>query len=97
MPLGVTSFRSGFEVVPRLAGRSVQLEIVPQRERFVDSSGAVDTQRAATTVSAPLGEWLEIGGAVSHALSGNRSIASASDVRAAESRRVWVRVDEVGN
>jgi hypothetical protein len=89
---------SGFEVVPRVAGARVQLEIAPQRERFADSrTGAIDSQRIATTASASLGEWFEIGGAVSHAMGEGSGIASARQSRATQSRRVWVRVDEVRN
>lgn len=86
---------SGFEVIPRLAGGRVQLEIAPQRERFADASGAVEAQRVATTASAELGEWVEIGGAVSQAMSEGGGIATASRSQAAQSRRIWVRVDEV--
>lgn len=85
---------SGFEVVPRLVGERVQLDIAPQRERFTDARGAVDAQRVQTTASAALGEWFEIGGAVSHALSEGGGIASTHRSSAAQSRRIWVRVDE---
>lgn len=87
---------SGFEVVPRVTGSRVQLEIAPQRERFGGGSGAVDTQRVATTASAPLGEWFEIGGAVEHAMDSDGGIASSSQSRGSTSRRIWVRVDEAG-
>lgn len=86
---------SGFEVIPRLAGRRVQLEIAPQRERFADARGSVDAQRVATTASAALGEWFEIGAAVSHAMNEGGGLASASQAHSAQSRRIWVRVDEV--
>jgi type II secretory pathway component GspD/PulD (secretin) len=85
---------SGFEVTPRLVGERVLLDIAPQRERFADSRGSVDTQRVATTASAALGEWFEIGGAVSHAMNEGSGIASATQARAAQSRRIWVRIDE---
>jgi hypothetical protein len=87
---------SGFEVVPRLAGTRVELEIAPQRERFAGATGNVDTQRVATTATATLGEWFEIGGAVEHAMSSSGGIASASQFRSSASRRIWVRVDEAG-
>jgi hypothetical protein len=87
---------SGFEVVPRVTGSRVQLEIAPQRERFSGGSGTVDTQRVATTASASLGEWFEIGGAVEHAMESSGGIASASQSRGSASRRIWVRVDEAG-
>lgn len=86
---------SGFEVVPRLVGGRVQLEIAPQRERFADARGAVDVQRVATTASAALGEWVEIGGAVAQAMGEGGGIASASRSQATRSRQVWVRVDEI--
>lgn len=87
---------SGFEVVPRLTGQRVQLDIAPQRERFA-GGGAVESQRVATSASAALGEWFEIGAAVEHATGSSGNIASRSDSRSASSRRIWVRVDEAGN
>ncbi|MNC92253.1 hypothetical protein D3C83_86420 [compost metagenome] len=41
---------TGFEVVPRLAGRGVQLDI----------AGQAGAQHAATQVEIPLGEWVEL-------------------------------------
>jgi len=82
---------TGFEVVPRLAGGSVILEILQRR----DTPQA--QQLAATTVSARLGEWVEIGGTASTAARDERGILSASRARAAELRRVWVKVEELPN
>lgn len=82
---------TGFEVVPRLSGNNVFLEIAPQRET-VESN-----QRAATSVSGRLGEWFELGAAGSSATREDRGIASASGARAAQSRRIWVKVEEVRN
>ena len=87
---------SGFEVVPRLTGQRVQLDIAPQRERFA-GGGTVESQRLATSASAALGEWFEIGAAVEHATGSSGGIASMSHSRSAASRRIWVRVDEAGN
>ena len=71
---------TGFEVVPRLAGDTVTLDIAPQREvAGTVAQGSVQVQRASTTVSARLGEWVELG---------------ALEETAAR-RRIWVRVDEV--
>ncbi len=87
---------SGFEVVPRLAGGQVILEIFQQRET-PGPHGSVQGQRMATTVTASLGEWVEIGGTASAAARDDRGIGSASRARAAESRRVWVKVEELPN
>ncbi|MGH8692559.1 MAG: secretin N-terminal domain-containing protein [Burkholderiales bacterium] len=82
---------SGFEVVPRLAGGSVILEILQRRDTRQQQ------QMAATTISARLGEWVEIGGTASAAARDDRGIGSASSTRAAESRGVWVKVEELPN
>jgi hypothetical protein len=87
---------TGFEVAPRLAGDRVFLDLAPQRESFTDS-GAVQGQRVASTASARLGEWFELGGITSGGIRDDRGIASASGARSSESRRVWVKVEEIGN
>lgn len=56
---------TGLEVVPRLAGDQVMLDIAPQRE----ARDAV--QRVATTLTTRLGVWTEIGGVQSMASAGN--------------------------
>ncbi len=87
----VQDLATGFEVVPRLSGNNVFLEIAPQRET-VESY-----QRAATSVAGRLGEWFELGAIGSGATREDRGIASASGARAAQSRRIWVKVEEVPN
>ncbi len=91
---------TGFEVVPRVSGDRVTLEIAPQRETFgapVSRGGArtVQSQRAATTVSARLGEWFEIGGVGERSETAASGIGSRSSASASGGRRIWVRVDEV--
>lgn len=71
----VQEMASGFEVIPRLVGDGVQVEVAQQRET------AASYQRAAATASGRLGEWFELG-----------SVAMASG---GETRRVWIRVDEL--
>lgn len=88
---------SGFEVLPRLSGDRVFLDIAPQRERFGNGPvpGSMQSQRVASTVSGRLGEWFEIGGAASAAARDGGGIASASRSSASESRAIWVKVEEV--
>ena len=71
----VQELASGFEVIPRVAGNRVQVEVAQQRET------AASYQRAATSASGRLGEWFELG-----------SVAMSSG---GETRRVWIRVDEL--
>jgi hypothetical protein len=54
-------FASGFEVVARLAGGGVALEIAQQREMPGSRPGSVHGQRLSTSIQARLGEWVEIG------------------------------------
>lgn len=86
---------SGFEVVPRLAGGGVSLEIAQQRETPGSRPGSVQGQRLATTIQARLGEWVEIGGTGQAMSRDDRGIASASGRRTSETRRVWVKVESL--
>jgi hypothetical protein len=87
---------TGFEVLPRVAGNTVFLEIAPQRETFVGSApGAVHGQRATSSISGRLGEWIELGGAAGSSAREERGILSTREARGAESRRIWVKVEEV--
>ena len=82
---------TGFEVVPRVSGETVYLDITPQRE-----SGD-SFQRISTTVSGRLGEWFEVGGAATGASRDDRGIASSGRAASSESRRVWLKVEELRN
>ena len=96
-PIGVVSqpvtvmqeTTSGFQVVPRVVGNTVQVEIVQQRET------PASYQRAATAASGRLGEWFELGQVAMGARRDERGIASANQVSGGETRRVWIRVDEL--
>lgn len=92
---------TGFDVVPRVSGDRVTLEIAPQRETFSGPAGrrggsTVQSQRAATTVTARLGEWFEIGGVGESGETASTGIGSSRAGSTTSARRIWVRVDEVG-
>ena len=86
---------TGFYVLPRVSGDRVTLDISPQRETPSHQvPGAVSVQGVVTTVSGPLGDWIEIGG-IGQDSSGQRTVLlgqSASSTR--DVRRVQVRVEE---
>lgn len=92
---------TGFAVVPRVSGDTVFLEINPQRETFENSRpgsadpASVRSQRASSSVSARLGEWIELGGAIESGSRDSAGILSSRDARTSESRRIWVRVEEL--
>ncbi len=87
---------TGFEVAPRISGDRVFLDIAPQRQSL-DGQGNVEGQRLSTSVLGRLGEWFEIGGIVAGGARDDRGIASAGRSRSSESRRIWVKVEEIRN
>ena len=75
---------TGFAVMPRVSGSSVTLDIAAQQEAFT-RGGAVQGERAVSTVSGRLGDWIELGG------------ISVSSLRGEGERRIWVKVEELRN
>lgn len=76
----IQDIATGFDVIPRLAGDTVLLEIAPQRAvAGTVARGSVQVQRASSTIRARLGDWVELAGVE----------------ETGSSRRIWVRVDEV--
>ena len=91
------SASTGFEVVPRVSGSSVTLEIAPQREQFAPGPpGAIQSERIVSTVAGRLGEWLEIGGAAQAAQRQGSGLLSRQGAGASSDRRIWVKVEELG-
>ena len=86
---------TGFEVVPRLSGTTVYLDIAPQREQFgPGGSGAIRSERVATTVSGRLGEWIDLGGVNSASARADSGIPSSRERTAGGSSGIWVKVEE---
>lgn len=87
---------TGFEVVPRVSGSTVTLDVAPQRQTFAPGGGGViQSQQVASTVSGRLGEWIELGGVD---ISGGRQesgVLSSRSAAATGGRRVWIRVEEL--
>jgi type II secretory pathway component GspD/PulD (secretin) len=84
---------TGFEVTPRVSGNTVFLEIHPQRE-IADARGSVQTHRVSSSISAPLGEWVELGSAEESSARSAAGVLSSREARFAQTRGVWVRVEE---
>jgi len=93
----IQDIATGFEVVPRLAGDSVLLEIAPQREvAGTVVRGSVQVQRASSTVRARLGEWVELAGVEERSLREERGVLSRERSGGSVRRRIWVKVEEAG-
>ncbi len=83
---------TGFEVVPRISGDRVFIEVTPQRQSFDRQGGVRDrqvTSDVTTSASGRLGEWFE--------LAAIASSDSGSSARSSSSMRIWVKVEEIGN
>ena len=93
----IQDFGTGFEVVPRVSGSDVTLEILQQREVPGSLPGSVHGQQISSVVRARLGEWVEIGGGAADRRTEERGIGAARSERAVEARRVWVKVEEIAN
>jgi type II secretory pathway component GspD/PulD (secretin) len=92
----IQDIATGFDVVPRVSGNIVFLDIEPRRAAAgTVTHGSVQNQRAASSVSARLGEWFELAGTSGASARDERGILSGSRQSASGNRRIWVRVDEV--
>lgn len=97
MVTDTTAYRdvgTGFQVVPQLSGDRVTLAINPQRDT-PGPGGAVNVQRAATTVSGRLGEWIALGGSDSSDTRSGSGILSSSSAQRSDNRSIWVKVEEL--
>jgi hypothetical protein len=90
----IQDIATGFEVVPRVAGSEVILEVAPQQQS-PGAAGSVRTLGSATTVRARLGEWVALGGIDEASVREERGLASRSRRGGESSRRIWVKVEEV--
>jgi type II secretory pathway component GspD/PulD (secretin) len=85
---------TGFEVVPRVNGNSVVLEITPRLSTTRDSSSTVASfQELSTTVVTRLGEWINLGDIVASRHEVNRTILSDAEESAGERRSVMLKVE----
>jgi type II secretory pathway component GspD/PulD (secretin) len=97
--VGMQDAATGFEVVPRIAGGNVVLEVAQQREQFAQgvsgTSGAMRAERIVSTASARLGEWFELGGTSETSTRSDSGILSSRGSTTSGNRRIWVKVEEI--
>lgn len=88
---------TGFQVVARLSGDEVILDILPQRQSVASGQlpGSVDTQQIATSVRGRLGEWIDLGGSARSSDDRQSVLLGRAGTAAASERRVLVKVEEL--
>ena len=91
---------TGFYALPRVVGDRVTLEISPERDTLARHDpglprGSVNVQRATTTVSGRLGEWIEVGGVVQNASTQQSVTLGRTAGSSNDNRRILLKVDEL--
>ena len=86
---------AGFEVVPRVSGERVFLDISPRRDTPVGNRGGADLQHMVSSVSGRLGEWLELGASSRDDTRSDAGLLIGAAGLRKEHRSVWVKVEEL--
>ncbi len=86
---------TGFEILPRLHGDRVRIEVTPQFA-FASNRGGqtVDFQLLRTTIDARIGQWVNLGGAVGTNSAITRTILGQTITTGSEKRRILIRIDK---
>ena len=86
---------TGFYAIARVSGDSVVLEIAPRQQRLAGPGGVVHGSGAATTVSARLGEWIELGAVRESSSASTGGLLVWGRHSGASEYSAWVKVEEV--
>jgi len=99
--ISATEFRqvsAGFDVLPRVNGDQVFLDISSTQDQVTDAAGSAAIQRVSTTLSGRLGEWIDVGGVEESSADQTTSIgagASRRTIARSDQRSVSVKVELV--
>lgn len=88
----VEDFTTGFDVLPRVHGDTVELEITP-RLASAQADGNFRFQELQTTVTARLGEWIDLGALMSQSSAVNRAILESDRTQSGERVVFQLKVD----
>lgn len=88
-------YNTGFQVLPRVSGDNVTIEINPQREKPGRYPGTADVQSMSTVVTTRLGEWVEIGGGIESNSTQSSGMLSQRSQSGTERRAVLLKVEEI--
>lgn len=92
--VGYREMFTGMQVIPRVSGQRVILEIEIHRDRpSGDLSGQVQTRQIRTRVQGSLNEWIEIGGILTAAQGTNTGLTHGQSDRTAKRLQMFIRVE----
>lgn len=83
---------TGFEVLARLSGQGVTLDVAPRAEQLSEP-GMVSFQVAQTQLHGALGEWLEVAGETSAGGGLERNVIASTARSSRSERRIAIKVE----
>ncbi len=86
-------FSTGFDVLPRVRGDNVLLEITPRLSGPRDPDGTFRFQELQTTVTTRLGEWIDLGAVVGRSSEVNRAILESASSQTGEQVGIALKVE----
>jgi len=86
-------FTTGFDVLPRVHGDTVELEITPRLTSPRSADGTFRFQELRTTVTIRLGEWIDLGVLLGETSDVNRAILNSARSQANERATVALKVE----
>jgi type II secretory pathway component GspD/PulD (secretin) len=85
---------TGFDVLPRLHGNRVRMEITPRLSTLRDpATGLADFHELATTVEARLGEWIDLGMILGQRNDAGRAILESAATESGERRTIRLKIE----
>ncbi len=86
---------TGFDVLPRVHGDRVRMEITPRLSTLRDpATGLADFQELATTVEVRLGEWIDLGTILGHRNEIDRAILESATTESGKRRTIRLKVEQ---
>jgi type II secretory pathway component GspD/PulD (secretin) len=87
---------TGFYVMPRVHGDQVTMQVSPfKQSQSKTRGGDINTQRAHTTITGRLGEWLPIGGTTEQTQRSQSSTGRFSSTHSRDNESIWIKADLV--
>ena len=85
---------TGFEVLPRVHGNHVRIEITPRLSTLDNpATGLVNFQKLTTTVETKLGEWIDLGAMLGSGNDVQRAILESAATESGERRSVRLKIE----
>jgi type II secretory pathway component GspD/PulD (secretin) len=85
---------TGFDILPRVHGDRVRMEITPRLSTLRDSAtGLADFQELSTTVEVRLGEWIDLGTILGHRNEIDRAILESAATESGERRTIRLKIE----